>query len=118
MFRKKNVSELKLELKQKKVKQLIESMLSTDSVEVYYAPVSFEYFLVDNFNKTYINISDSSVKISNHLYLYEVFLARSVLEDLCNKARDRVQSKVEIIKKSLVKNEMELIDKLKEQYEE
>ena len=117
MFRKKKISELKLELKQKKIKELVGSMLSNGDVEVYYGPISMEFYIIDRENEVYICISDRSVKLSNHSYLYEVSLPLSIVEGFIKIARQSVQDKVENVKKELIKNEVDLIDKLKKYYE-
>ena len=66
--RKKSVNELKLELKQKKIGELLDTMLESE-VEVHFAPISNEYFIIDKQKEINICLSSSSVRIANHKYL-------------------------------------------------
>lgn len=114
--RKKTRAELKLELKQKKISELIDSMLDA-STEIHFAPISKEYFIIDKENEINICLSESSVRIANHYYLYEVNFSLGSMEKYMTKAKQKVEDKASRIKKELFKNEIELIDKIKELYE-
>ena len=113
--KKKNISTLKLELKQKKVGELIDTMLKAD-LEIHFAPLSDEYFILDRERSISICISDSFVKIANHSYLYEVPFSLSAATIYMNKVRDKIQEKAENIKKNLFRNEIDLIGNLTEMY--
>jgi hypothetical protein len=110
--RKKTVDELKLELKQKKIGELIESMLESN-IDIHYAPVSDEYFMIDKDNQLSICLSSSSIRIANHQYLYEVNFSGNDTFKYMEKAKQKVEEKAKNIKKGLYKNEVELIDRLK-----
>lgn len=113
---KKKISKLKLELKQKKVGELIDTMLKSN-LDIHYAPLSQEYFILDRERSISICISDSSVRISNHKYLYEVPFSLNVATIYINKVRDKIQEKAESIKKDLFRNEVDLINQITKIYE-
>lgn len=113
--RKKTVNELKLELKQKKIGELIENMLESD-IEIHYAPIADEYFIIDKKNQLSICLSDTSIRISNHQYLYEVNSSGNFYMNYMEKAKQKVEEKANNIKKELFKNEVELIERLKQFY--
>jgi len=113
--RKKTMNELKLGLKQKKIGKLIEAMLASDT-EIHFAPISKEYFIVDKKNKIHICISEDSVRVANHEYLYEVSLSGKIMSEYMSTARKKVEEKTKLIKKELFKNELDLIDKIKNIY--
>lgn len=114
--KKKNMSELKIELKQKKICELISTLLDSDT-EIHFAPISNEYFIVDKEKQISVWLSDRAVKISNHQYLYEVTFKLSLMEKYMNKAKNKVEEKTTKIKKDLFKNEVDLIDKIKNLYD-
>lgn len=113
--RKKSVNELKLELKQKKIGELLDGMLDSE-VEVHFAPISDEYFIIDKEKQISICLSNSSVKIANHQYLYEVNFSGNTMIKYMSKAKDKVEERTRAIKKELFKNEVELIEKIKNLY--
>jgi len=114
--RKKSMSELKLELKQKKICGLIDKLLNSNS-EIYFAPISNEYFIIDKDKQINAWLSDTSVRIANHQYLYETNLKLSSMEKYMKKAKNKVEEKTIQIKKELFKNEIDLINKISSLYE-
>lgn len=114
--KKKKVSELKLELKQKKIGSLIDAMLEAN-LEIHYAPLSKEYFILDRDKSISVCLSEDSVRISNHDYLYKVPFSLITADIYIDKVRKKIQEKAENIKKNLFKNEINLIDKITELYE-
>lgn len=113
--RKKNREELRFKLKGKKIEELVEEMLDND-LEINSAPISDEHFIIDREKQIFICIKNSSVKISNHKYLYEVTLPLKDTERLMKKVKEKVQQRSDEIKKELFKNEYDLIGKIKELY--
>jgi effector-binding domain-containing protein len=113
--RKKNREELRFKLKGKKIEELIDEMLEND-LEINSAPISDEHFIIDREKQISICIKNSSVKISNHSYLYEVSLPLKATEVLIRKIKEKVQQRSDEIKKELFKNEYDLIGKIKELY--
>lgn len=113
--RKKSVEELKLELKQKKIGELIDSMLESN-IDIHYAPISDEYFVIDKVNQISICLSHTSVRIANHEYLYEVNFSGNTTFKYMTKAKQKVEDRAKKIKKDLYKNEVDLIDKIKSLY--
>lgn len=113
--RKKTVGELKLELKQKKIGELIDGMLEND-VDIHYAPITDEYYILDKGNQLSIHLSSNSIRIANHQYLYEVNSSGSFYLKYMEKAKLKVEERANKIKKELYKNEVELIERLKQFY--
>ena len=113
--RKKSINELKLELKQKKLGELVDAMLASNT-EVHYAPISQEYFIIDKDNEVHVCLSESSIRVANHSYLYEVTLSAHAMTKYLVKAKQKVEDRTKEIKKELFKNEVDLIDKVKEIY--
>jgi len=114
--RKKSMSELKLELKQKKICELISTLLDSDT-EIHFAPISNEYFIIDKDKQINVWLSSTSVRIANHQYLYEVTFKLSSMEKYMKKAKNKVEQKTKQIKKELFKNEIDLITKISSLYE-
>lgn len=116
MFRRKNnIREAKIKLKEKKIGELIDSMLEKD-LEIHSAPLSKEYFILDKENRISICVSESCVKLSNHNYLYEIPFSANTADKYIKKVQKKIQERSEIIKKGLFKNEIELIDNIKNKY--
>lgn len=114
--RKKTITNLKLELKKKKIKEVLELMLDSDS-EVHYAPITKEYFIIDKKNELNICLSEDSVKISNHMFLYEVSFSLELATKYMNIAKQKVEDRAMKIKGNLFKNQVELLNNLKKLYE-
>ena len=112
---KKSIDALKLELKQKKVTELLEAMLSYD-VEIHFAPISGEYFIVDDTNHINVSLSNTSVKIANHKYLYEVNFSLGSMEKYMKMAKEKVEERANRIKKELFSNEIHLIGQITKMY--
>lgn len=113
--RKKSIKELKLEVKYKKIGQLLEAILKTD-IDIHYAPISQEYFIVDKVNNINVALSTSAIKITNHKFLYEVNFNLQTMDKYMALARTKVEEKANRIKNELFKNEIGLIDNIKELY--
>lgn len=115
MFWKNKLEKSKLKLKESKVEELIDKMIN-QQLDIHYSPISEEYFILDRDNKISICISDYSVRICNHDYLYEINLSIGVCESIKSKIKKSIQSKVDIIKKELFKNELDLVGKISNIY--
>lgn len=115
IFKKKSIEKLKLSLRQRKVTELIEAMLSSD-VEVYIAPISNEYFIVDSKNSINIVLSNTYVRVANHEYLYEVGFSLGSMEKYMDLANSKIEERTNRIKKELFRNEVELLTKIKNNY--
>ena len=113
--RKKDREKLRFRLKDKKIKELIDQMLDSE-LEINSAPISDEYFIIDREKQIFICVKNSSIKISNHKYLYEVTLPLKDTERIVKKIRQKIQERADAIKKELFKNEYDLIEKIKNLY--
>jgi len=114
--KKRNMPKLKLELKQKKIEELVEIMLESN-LESHYSPLHNEYFILDKENDLGVCISEGYIKISNHNYLYEMPLSLKSYDTCMKKIRDSIESKTEKIKKDFFKNEIGLISNLLKIYD-
>ena len=116
-YRKKKIRELKLKLREKKIGELIDNMLKSE-LEIHLAPITREYFILDHEKKISICISEDSVKVANHNYLYEVSVSANLAAKYIDKVRQKIQDRSTTIKKELFKNEIELIENIKNLYDE
>lgn len=113
--KKKTVGELRFIVKEKKIAELVDVMLSSD-LELHTAPLSDEYYILDRRNEIYIWLTLSSIKIANHDFRYEVSLSGAEVDLLIKKVKKKIQSNSDSIKAELFKNEVGLIDKIKNLY--
>lgn len=113
--RKKEMSELRLDLKQKKITELITSMLES-SAEVHNSPLSSEYFVLDKKRGINAIITESYVKISSDTYRYELPLSLNQSEKLINSIKEVIRDRSEMIKKKLFSDEMSMLENLRLTY--
>lgn len=115
--RKKSQVELKQILKVKKLKELVGLMLKAD-LEVFYVPSEHQYFIIDREQMCSICISDLWAKVANHNFLYTVSLSSDESEPILKLIEQKIKVNCDSIKKELFKNELDLLEKLKNNYGE
>jgi len=115
--RKKSISALKIELKQKKILELLDGMLMSNT-DIHFSPTSDEYFILDRDKQVFLLLSGSSIKICNHKYRYEIALSGREVIIFTNRIRKSISSRCTNIKKELFSNEISLIDQIKDLYNE
>lgn len=76
------------------------------------SPISDEYFLIDDKNEIYICIEDGKVTISNHTFLYKKIFTLSFTDSLKKVVKESIENEMQTLKKSLFKNETELLGKV------
>lgn len=113
--RKKSQLELRLELKDKKIMELVEKMLESD-LEIHAG--SDEYLILDREKQIFVCINDSMIRICNHDYTYEVPISGNQATKYGKKVREKIQTGIDNIKKEIFKNEIDLIDHIKSIYNE
>lgn len=116
MWKIRNRDDTKYRLKQKKMRELIESMLKSN-VDIHYGPNTGEYFIVDMENSISVLVTDKRVKLANHLYTYESPFNIGYIEGLKKLVKNEVQRRTDAIKKELFKNEIDLFNKISKIYE-
>lgn len=94
------------------VKDIIVQYSERESIKKLISPISDEYFIIDENNQIFICIADDKVTISNHTFLYKKFFNLSFTEELKKIVRESMEKEMQVLKKSLFKNETELLSKV------
>ncbi len=94
------------------VKDIIVQYSEKESIKKLISPISDEFFIIDENNQIYICISDDKVTISNHIFLYKKFFNFSFTEELKKIVRKSMEHEMQSLKKSLFKNETQLLSKV------
>ncbi|MGS2764679.1 hypothetical protein [Sinomicrobium sp. M5D2P9] len=97
---------------EKYIKEIIQYFSENDSVKKLISPISEEYFLIDDENQIYICIGNGNFSLSNHKFLYEKVFNLSFTEELKKQVRHNMETEMQALKKSLFKNETDLLDKV------
>lgn len=90
----------------------VNNYASNSSIKKMISPISDEYFLLDKKNRISICIGDSVVTFSNHVYLYKKSFNLSFTDTLKKTIKLKMEEEMQILKKSLFKNEINLLDKI------
>ncbi len=91
---------------------IVNNYASNSSIKKMISPISDEYFLLDKKNRISICIGDSVVTFSNHVYLYKKSFNLSFTDSLKKTIKLKMEEEMQILKKSLFKNEINLLDKI------
>ncbi len=94
------------------VKDIIVLYSEKESIKKLISPISNEFFIIDENNQIYICISDGKVTISNHIFLYKKLFNFSFTEELKKIVRKSMEQEMQSLKKSLFKNETQLLSKV------
>ncbi|RNL83396.1 hypothetical protein ED312_15070 [Sinomicrobium pectinilyticum] len=97
---------------EKYIKEIIQYFSENDNVKKLISPISEEYFLIDDENQIYICIGNGNFSLSNHKFLYEKVFNLSFTEELKKQVRHNMEIEMQALKKSLFKNETDLLDKV------
>src|SRR5690606_16932191 len=101
----------------KYVMDIIHKYAEKDTAKKLISPISDEYFIIDEENQIFICIEDDKVTISNHTFLYKKFFNLSVTTEFKKAVRESIEREMQELKKSLFKNETELLQKVFEMAE-
>lgn len=115
--RKKSQLELRMELKDKKIMELVERMLESN-LEIHAAPISKEYLILDREKQIFVCITESIIRVCNHAYTYEVPISGNQATKYMKMVQNQIQKESDAIKKEIFKNEIDLIDHIKNIYTE
>ena len=110
-----NMSKAKQKLIETKISTLIDSAIEKGA-DIFNAPNSDQYFIVDSENKVNIGVEQCRIRVSNHNYTYNETLSLSYVEKTKEKIRGALEARVQELKKNLFKNEIDLLNKLNEIY--
>lgn len=97
---------------EKYIKEIVQYFSENDNVKKLISPISEEYFLIDDENQIYICIGNGNFSLSNHKFLYEKVFNLSFTEELKKQIRHNMETEMQALKKSLFKNETDLLDKV------
>ncbi|WP_461533087.1 hypothetical protein [Sinomicrobium sp.] len=97
---------------EKYIKDIVRYFSENEQVKKLISPISDEYFLIDDVNEIYICIGNGNFSLSNHKFLYEKIFNLSFTEELKKKVRHNMEIEMQTLKKSLFKNETDLLDKV------
>lgn len=118
-FKKKkiNMQQAKIKLLQEKIFSLVVKILESGA-EICHAPESDQYFLVDKKNSISIGVTQSRVRVANHVYTYTETLPLEFLEKTKKVIRKTMEARALALKKELFRNEVDLLDKISKLYDE
>lgn len=77
------------------------------------SPMSDDCFLIDDKNQISVCISDGEIILANHTYLYKKVFNISFTDSLKKQVKKFLEEEMQALKKSLLKNEVNLLDKVK-----
>jgi 23S rRNA U2552 (ribose-2'-O)-methylase RlmE/FtsJ len=96
----------------KYVRDIIHRYADKEAVKKLISPISDEYFIIDDENQIFICIEDDKVTISNHIFLYKKYFNLSVTSEFKKLVRESIENQMQEFKKSLFKNETELLQRV------
>ena len=108
----------KVRLEERKLKDLIIGMLSDPEVQELVSPKSDEYMLIDEVNQMNLCIEASSIKVANHAYSMDIQLRMKFCEEMKKLVKDKVEVDRQQKKKTMFKNQIDLLDKLTKNYKD
>ncbi|MBC9797535.1 hypothetical protein [Sinomicrobium weinanense] len=97
---------------EKYIKEIVLYFSEKESVKKLISPISDEYFLMDDENQIYICLGNGRFSLSNHKFLYEKIFNLSFTEELKKQVRHSMEAEMQALKKSLFKNETNLLHKV------
>lgn len=77
------------------------------------SPISDDCFLIDDKNQITVCIGDGEIILANHTYLYKKAFNLSFTDALKKSVRQFLEQEMQTLKKTLLKNEINLLDKIK-----
>ncbi|MCX2679683.1 hypothetical protein OOZ15_07000 [Galbibacter sp. EGI 63066] len=99
---------------EKHIQDIVSKYAENDAVKKMISPISDEYYLIDNDKEISLCIEDGKVTLSNHKFLYEKHFRLSFTENLKKQMRQSMENEMQELKKSLFKNETDLLSMILE----
>jgi len=95
------------------IKDIVNKSLDKD-IKRLIAPISDEYLLIDEEDELYICVSNDSITISNHKFLYKKNLTSTFTDSLKKRIKKAIDKDRQELKKQLFTNEIGLLTNIKE----
>ena len=95
------------------IKDIVNKSLDKD-IKRLIAPISDEYLLIDEEDELYICVSNDSITISNHKFLYKKNLTSTFTDSLKKRIKEAIDKDRQELKKQLFTNEIGLLTNIKE----
>lgn len=105
---------------EKYIKEIIKASLIYQDVKKVIVPInsgSFSYLLIDDINQIYISVENNQVDMSNHNFLYKKNFNLNFTDELKRMIKKKIEEERKDLKESLFQNEMGLLTKIKEIYQ-
>ena len=94
------------------IKDIVNKSLDKD-IKRLIAPISDEYLLIDEEDELYICVSNNSITISNHKFLYKKNLTSTFTDSLKKRIKEAIDKDRQELKKQLFTNEIGLLTNIK-----
>ncbi|OBQ57301.1 hypothetical protein VQ01_02160 [Tamlana sp. s12] len=91
---------------------IINNYSEDQSIKKLISPISDEYYLLDEKNQVSICIADDEIILANHIYLYKKAFNLAFTSDLKKIIKRQMEKEMQDLKKTLFKNEINLLDKI------
>ncbi|AUS05661.1 hypothetical protein [Pseudotamlana carrageenivorans] len=91
---------------------IIKNYSEDQSIKKLISPISDEYYLLDEKNQVSICIADDEIILANHIYLYKKAFNLAFTSDLKKIIKKQMEKEMQDLKKTLFKNEINLLDKI------
>ncbi|WP_298238612.1 hypothetical protein [uncultured Algibacter sp.] len=91
---------------------IVNNFSKNKEIKKLISPISDEYYLIDEKNKVAVSISDEEVILSNHIFLYKKVFNLSFTDKLKKQIRENMEEEMQLLKKSLFKNETNLLSNI------
>lgn len=91
---------------------IIKNYSEDQSIKKLISPLSDEYYLLDEKNQVSICIADDEIILANHIYLYKKAFNLAFTSDLKKIIKRQMEKEMQDLKKTLFKNEINLLDKI------
>lgn len=106
-----NMQQAKVKLIQEKIVILVSEALKS-GIHIEVAPNSDQYFLVDTANQICIGITQYKIVVANHDFNWSDPLSLEFVERVKKIVKAELEKRTLALKKTLFKNEVDLLDKL------
>lgn len=107
-FKKKTLSE-----EAQLIQDIAVNFATNKAIRKLISPISDDCFLIDDKNQITVCISDGEIILANHTYLYKKMFNISFTDSLKKRIKQHLESEMQQLKKTLLNNEINLLDKVK-----
>ncbi len=107
-FKKKSLSE-----EAQLIQDIAINYATNKEVRKLISPISDDCILIDDKNQITVYISDGEIILANHTYLYKKVFNLSFTDSLKKRIKRFLEEEIQTFKKTLLKNEVNLLDKVR-----